>query len=134
MGSWVRISCLHPKETLLKSSFVKLKTVCQINTKKEFNLDFSKYHDKVCCNTMKNQIVNSSIWKQWVWISSHLNKHIKEDCLVDQRPLEGLMSLHVVVSTLHFFKTSNKHQTGRKNKLNKIKIKIEKYFNRQWIY
>lgn len=72
-----------------------------------------------------------------------MNKHIKQNCFVHPCPLEGVVSLtchsappapYHVDNELDdiFFQNCQKHETGRENMLvNGIKVKIEKYFNRQ---
>lgn len=76
------------------------------------------------------------------WVQSWMNKHIEGNCLVYPCPLKGLVYLtchsthpawyHVDNDWDDIFRNGQKHRTGRGNMLvNEIKIKIEKYFNRQ---
>lgn len=47
MNIWARKSCLNPKGVFLRSSYAKLKTLHQMNTKEKFNC--SKALDNICC-------------------------------------------------------------------------------------
>ena len=68
-----------------------------------------------------------------------MNKHIKGNSLVQPCPWEGIVSLtgqnthhHVDDDLDDVFRNCQKHKTGKENMLvDGIKIKIEKYFNRQ---
>lgn len=70
------------------------------------------------------------------WIQGQLSKHIKENPLVDLRPLEVSRACHSARPAWHhtdedldnISQNCQKHQTGRENTLvNRIKMKIEKF-------